>query len=905
MTRMTLRELLGRVAAWRRRDELSRELATELEEHVKLLARDYQHEGMSSDDARAAARRQLGHVASLREEARDAWGFPSVDALIQDLRYAVRGLRRSPGFTVTVILTLALGIGANAAMFAVMDRLMFRPFPLLHDPGSVHRVYLQTTYRGKTDANPTFPYLRYEDLIRGLRTVSDVAAQTDWRFAVGTGDATTVRKIAGVTPSFFRFFDAPPALGRYFLAAEDSGSGVNVAVLSHRFWMSDFQSANVVGKHLRVGVVDYTIVGVAPPEFVGTTAGATPDVFVPLTTIPANLGSWSVDTFRRDYSWDWVQMLVRAKPGFTAQDVSAELTAAYIRSRAAARALNPRVLADSLVHPQAIAGAVKLAAGPDGGMEAKVLVWVAAVAAIVLLIACANVANLMIARLVRRRREITVRLALGVRRERLVRMFLTEAMVLALIGAAGGVVTAQFAGAAIRTMLLPEGSSFNLATDWRTLGVALSCATAAALLTTIGPALSASRADLASSLKSGSRNGPVDRARARNVLVVVQAALSVVLLIGAGLFVRSFMNARAVPLGYDAHPVIEVVPDFRGYPMDSAQAVVVRRKLLADAQALPGVVAAARINSRLFGTNTADLRVDGIDSVAALGRFNMQITTPDYFRVMQTRLLRGRGFTNADREGTPPVAIVSDAMARALWPASDPLGKCLHIGLGAKASAANAPCTRVIGIAENTAQQNLTDDPRFMYYLAVDQWFPNQLSTMYLRVAQPDARGEIERVRRELTRAMPGDGFVVVRPLQEVVDNQSQSWRLGAVLFASFGGLALIVALVGLYGAVSYSVEQRRHEVGVRVALGARQSDIVRLVVRQAVEPVAVAIVIGIAIALLVAAKVQPLLFGQSATDPATYMIVAGAMICASVAAAAMPAVRAVRVDPATALRSD
>jgi len=367
---MTLRELFGRLATWRRRDAMAHELTSEVEAHVALLARDLEREGMSPADALAAARRRIGDVGRLREESRDAWGFPAIDAIVQDVRYALRGLRRAPGFTITVILTLGLGIGANVAIFAVLDRLMFRPFPLLHDPATVGRVYLRTTYRGRSNANSTFPYLRFVDLSAATRTISDIAAQTEWRFAVGTGEAAAVRKIAGVTPSFFRFFDAPPSLGRYFVASEDS-TATPVAVLSHRFWATELGSANVIGRRLMIGVVDYTIIGVAPPDFVGTVAGGPPDIFVPLTTIPANLGSWSVESYRRDYSWDWVQVLVRRRPGATRQDASAELTTAYIRSRAAARALNPRVLADSLAHPLAIVGAVKTSAGPDGGAEGR------------------------------------------------------------------------------------------------------------------------------------------------------------------------------------------------------------------------------------------------------------------------------------------------------------------------------------------------------------------------------------------------------------------------------------------------------------------------------------------------------------------------------------------------------
>ena len=533
------------------------------------------------------------------------------------------------------------------------------------------------------------------------------------------------------------------------------------------------------------------------------------------------------------------------------------------------------------------------------------LLWVAGVAAIVLLIACANVANLMLVRVIRRRREITIRLALGVGRRRLAAQFITESLLLAMLGCGAGLLVAQWGGVAIRGLLLPEGTAFDLATDWRTLGVALACAIAAALLTSIAPVAIASRSDLAGGLKSGARDGTFHRSRTRTALLVVQAALSVVLLVGAGLFVRSFENARAVPLGYDARPVLEAVLDFRGFAMDSVQSATQRRRMLAVAQSLPGVAYATRINSRLFGTNNATLGVPGIDSVEALGRFNFQLVSPDYFRVMQMHLLRGRAITEADRDGAPRVAIVSDAMSRALWPGVDPLGKCIRVSFGPRTSLANTPCATIVGIAENSAQQNLDDDPRFMYYLPVEQMAPSQLSTMLLRMSSPDAESQMERVRRALTQAMPGDGLAVVRRLQEVVDNQSRSWRLGATLFLAFGGLALIVAAVGLYGVISYTVAQRMHEMGVRVALGARSADLLRLVVMQGVRVATAGVAIGTGLALLVARWIQPLLFHQSPSDPTVYAVVGLMMLFVASAASIVPAIRVVRADPCTALRSD
>ncbi len=901
-----MRELVGRVAFWTRRDALSRELADEMQSHLELLARDYEHGGMSSAEALSAARRKLGNVGQLRESSRAYWGFPTLEAAFLDFRYALRGLARSPAFTATVVITLGLGIGANAAMFAVIDRLMFRPFPMMRDPGQVNRVYLQTTYQGRQNTSTVFPYTRYLDLKRATSAFSRYAAMSEWRLPVGTGAATRIRKVAGVSASFWSFFDAPAVTGRYFAAAEDSTpEGALVAVLSYEFWRSGFNGRDVVGAQLRIGTLTYTLIGVAPAGFVGTVRGRPPEIFVPITTIPANIDRSNRNTYTTDYRWDWTEVMLRRKASVTAAFATSDLTRAYILSRNAARVINPRVLPDSIAHPRAIAGPLKSAAGPDPGMEAKVLLWVAGVAGIVLLIACANVANLMFARVLRRRREIAVRLALGVSRHRLIAQFVVEGLLLASLGCMVGVGVAQWGGLAIRQLLLPEGSSFDLRTDWRTLGAAAACAVGAALLTAVGPAIFATRADLAATLKAGAREGTYHRSSTRSALLILQAALSVVLLVGAALFVHSLNNVRALPLGYDATSVLEVRPDFRGLELDSAARATTRRRLLATAQAIPGVESAARVNSMLFGTNTADLRVPGIDSVARLGRFNFQLSTGDYFKVMRTRILRGRAFDESDREGAPPVTVVSASMGRALWPGKDPIGQCITVTFVFSAAAPTSPCITVIGIAEDAAQQSITDTQRFMYYLPVDQIDPAWTSTVLVRMNGRDVSADIERVRRIMQAAMPGDGFVTVRPLEELVDDQQRSWRLGATMFVAFGVLALVVAAVGLYGVIGYNVAQRMHEIGVRIALGAQRRDVLRLVLGQALTFVGAGVAIGLGLALLAARWLQPLLFQQSARDPITFAGVGAIMIAVAIAASAGPALRASGADPNSALRSD
>jgi putative ABC transport system permease protein len=899
-------EFWRRVAAWIRRRDLEEELTNELDAHAELLARDLERDGMSAADARAEARRQLGSPLRAREASRDAWGFPLLDTLLHDLRYAVRGLRRSPGFTATVVITLALGIGANATMFAVIDRLMFRPFPYMRSPGEVHGVYMRSSLRGRTLTYATTSYTRYLDFVRTSRSFSQIAPVSHWRLAVGQGQGTRVRHVDGVGAALFDFFDARPVLGRYFGAAEDAApDGSRVAVLAYPMWRSEFGGRNVVGEQLQIGLAKYTIVGVAPEGFVGTANnGSEPDVFIPITTVPANISPTDRGAFITSYSWDWTEIVVRRRAGVSDQAATADLTNAFIGSRRAQRAINPVLTADSIAKPLAFEGSLRAWAAPDAGRESRVLLWVAGVAGIVLLIACANVANLMFARVLRRRREIAVRLALGVSRGRLIGQFIVEGALLATLGCGAGLVAAQWGGAAIQRLMLVQVSPSDLVADWRTIGAAGVCAFASALLVAIGPAILATRSDLAGSLKAGARAGVVQHSRLRGALLVSQGAMSVILLIGAGLFVRSLRNVVSIPLGYDATNVVEAHLDFRSVEMDSAASVAVRRSLLETAKSIPGAESATRVNSLLFSTSTAYLTVPGIDSVARLGRFNFQITTPGYFDVMRTRILRGRAFNTSDRAGTQRVAVVSQAMGRALWPNADPIGRCIHVAWNPLHREARPPCTTVVGIAEDAAMQSITDEERFMYYIPVDQANPGWGTTILVRLS-PRAPDGVERVRRALQSAMPGDGFVVVRPLEELIGASRRSWNLGAVLFTTFGVLALLVAAVGLYGVVSYDVAQRRHEIGVRIALGARSRNVLAIVARQGLGFVVAAVGLGVLIALAAARWIQPLLYGESAKDPVTYTLVAAIMIFVAIVASIVPAARAARVDPNIALRAD
>jgi len=825
-----------------------------------------------------------------------------VGSLAGELRYAARGLRRAPAFTATVMLTLGLGIGANVAMFSVTDRLMFRAFPRLRDPATVHRVYFQTTINGRTAARTGIPYTRYLDVRRATTSFSQYAGVTEWRLAVGAGDASRERQVVGADASFFGFFDAPPVLGRYFTAAEDSiPRGANVAVLGYAYWVQELGGRNVIGDKLQVGPLMTTIIGVAPKSFVGVSEGEAPSVFLPITTLVYGVNQGNPETFATKYNWDWMSVIVRRKPGVSRERADADLTRAFILSREAQRASLPSTLPARLAHPVATTGAVRTAAGPSAGLESRTLLWVDGVAVMVLLISCANVLNLLLARVFSRRREIALRLALGVSRRRLLGQFFVEGLLLAALGCVAGVVIAQSVWAALRQMLIRDAGSDVLAADWRALVAACGCAVIAAVVLSLGPALFAPRDNVASTLRSSSRTGgsTAHSPRVRGILLAAQAALSVTLLIGAGLFVRSLDNAQNVRLGWDAAPIVVVQPNYRGVVLDSASADASRRALLDAARAIPGVQSVTRINSTPFATSYRQLFVAGIDSVQRLGRFNYQATTPDYFDVAGTRIVRGRAFTRQERGQAGRVAVISQSMARTLWPNAEPIGQCFRV------DADTMPCTRVVGVAEDVLQQSIDDAERLLYYIPDEGPPPMRPGNrIWIRFAGEDPSAQLETVRRGLQRVMPPPGYVTVSRLESVVDNQRRSWTLGATMFVSLGMLALLVAAVGLHGVIGYSVSQRMHELGIRIALGAQRGNIIRLVVAQAIALVAVGLAIGVAAAFGVAHWVQPLLFNESARDPVVFVSVSVVLAIVSVAGSAGPAWRATRADPSTALRA-
>ena len=833
-----------------------------------------------------------------------------LDSLLQDLTYALRGLRAKPAFTTAIILTLALGIGANAAMFSLVDRLLFRPPPLLVNPDAVHRVYGFQTYRGKERVGLGGQYARYVDMSKLTTSFDRTAGFTERELEVGTGDAAREMQIGVVSASFFGFFDAPPALGRYFLPSEDAPpDGAKAAVASYARWQTQYGGRkDILGSKVQIGPDVYEIIGVSSPGFVGLWPNQPPAYYIPIVTFGASQARSGFigkkESWWTTYHWGWMEMMARAKAGISDATANADVTQAFLKSIEAERVGSPRMPPTKLMRPRAEIGSILSERGPNASGFAKVAAWLGGVAVVVLLIACANVANLLFARALRRRREIAVRLALGVSRGRLLSQLLTESILLAIGGGVAGILVAQWSGAGLRMAFLPGAVAQSVIKDQRTLLFAGTAALIAGLLTGLAPILQASRADLTGDLKAGAREGIYQRSRLRAGLLLVQGALSVVLLVGAGLFVRSLTNVRNLRLGFEAEPVLIVDLNMRGVTLDSVQEVDLRRRLIERAKTTPNVESATlQIGIPFWSTWSTSLFVSGIDTVARLGRFDLSAVSPDYFTTMGTRILRGRGIQATDLEHSQLVMVVSQAMAKTLWPNEDAIGKCVRMnGPGPAAGRVDTmPCRYVVGIAEDIKSHQLSNETEMYYYLPATQFNPNRTG-LFVRV-RGDAAKSADAVRRSLQKEMPGASYITTTPLSEVLGQQTRSWRLGASMFTAFGVLALLLAAIGLYSVIAYNVAQRTHEMGVRMALGAQARDVIRLVVKEGVAFGVAGVVIGGAIALAASKWLAPLLFEESPRDPAVFATVAVALLGVALAASWLPALRASRVEPTKALR--
>ena len=879
---------------------VEQEIDAEISFHLEEEARARMALGDSPDAAMAEARKRFGNLKETRAvlaridrerrmQERRASRFAD---LMQDLGYAFRGFRRQPGFALMVILTLGLGIGANATMFGVVDRLLIRPPAFLKHPDRSGRIYLRRPLPdGAERIDNNISYRRFTELSAARSLEAAAAFFDDQEHVVGSGENARRMDVSLVSASFWPMFDIVPALGRFFGEEEDrTPGGSPVVVLGYGFWQSEFAGdPGVIGTQLLVGPRAYTVIGVAPDGFNGMSTRRVA-AYIPIT---AGAFDEFGDRYFATHNISWLEMLARRRPGVSGEAADADATLTFRQSLAAQPENRPEAIARS----RAELTSALYQRGPNRSDEARVAVWLAGVAAIVLLIACANVANLLLGRALRRRRELAVRITLGAGRRRLLRQLLTESSLLALLGGVAGLLVARFGGGVLQRALLPgvDWSTVPLL-DSRMLLFAAAMVVITGLLTGLLPAWHAGRTDLSVSLKAGGREGSRSRARIQTGLLVAQAAMSVMLLVGAGLFLRSLRNVHSVDLGYDPFRMIVVQPILRGERLTRPERGALAQRLLDRARAMPGVEKATlTFGVPFWRSNTTDLFLPGRDSLTGLGSFYQNAVAEDYFEATGTTIRRGRPLTLADRSGPGQVAVVSETLGEKLWPGADPIGQCV------KVNADTMPCSSVVGVARDVRWGSLGDNDRMQIYQPMNL---EDSGWLFIRTGGDPAR-LVEPVRRELQRVMPGAAYVNVRSVSSTLDFVLRPWRLGATMFTLFGGLALIVAAVGLYGVIAYSVTQRTHEMGVRAALGAKRGDLLRLVVGEGLRITVIGIVLGAAASLAAGRFLASLLFGVSASDPGTFVLVAVVLLGVAGVASVIPAWRAARADPTSALRAD
>jgi putative ABC transport system permease protein len=883
-----LREWSSRLSAFilRRRSHDGADLDEELQFHLAMAEEQLRRAGVDADEARRGARIQLGGLTQVAEAYREQRGLPIGETVLQDMRYAVRTLARTPGFTLAALVTLALGIGANTAIFSVVDTVLLRPLPY-KDPGRL----VMIGDRAPDGSASNVGYATFQDLRDRSRTVPEMAAIRSWNpTLVAEGEAERLSAMR-VSWNYFAMLGAGPALGRGFTAAEDRPDQWRVLLLSDGLWRRRFGSdPGVVGRTVLMNDVPYRIVGVMPASFEPLVSAR----FYQPAELWAPLG-YDTSLTSACRSCQHLKAVGRIGTDATASQARAELNA--IRGQLAASYPSDYPPGD-----MAVVGLQDAIAGP---VRSVLYVLLGAVG-LVLLIACANVANLLLARAMNRSREMAVRSALGAGRARLVRQVLTESVTLSLAGGALGVALAGLLLGSVATLApvsIPRLDHASI--DPGVLGFALLLSVVTGVLFGLVPALRVSRESLQATLALDSRTS-VGRPshRTRGLLVVGDLALALVLLASAGSMVKSVVRLMGVNPGFNTDRVLTLQFSLIGtrYREDAA-VVSFMDRALDRIKAIPGVEAAAAAGQVPLGGNgdTWGFHIEGRikpnpSEDPAVERFSV---TPDYFRVLGIPVLEGRLITGADRADSLPVIVISEATAKALWPGEDPIGRRVRIG-----DASSGPWRTIVGVAGDVRHTSLAAPPTLQMYLPQAQVTDSYL-VLTVREGFPAASSlapQIGAVFREMDPAVP---IYSVATMEELAGKSVAERRFVMRVLGGFAALALLLAAVGLYGVVSYTVTQRTREVGVRMALGARPADILRLVLRSGAATVATGLAVGVTAALLAMQSMRALLFDVSAFDPATLAGSVAALSAVAIAAHIIPARRALRVDPVIALRQE
>ena len=827
-----------------------------------------------------------------------------MDAFLSDLGHGVRLLLRRPGFTAVAVLSLALGIGLNTTLFSVVNAVLFRGTPVA-DPDRLVEIYSSA---GAELPHFTSSWPDYLSIVEGTNVFTGVAAHSFVRGILSTGGEPALVTGEAVSANYFDILGIRPALGRGFLAEENVGEGQHpVLVMSHRLWQRRFAGRpEVVGQTLQLSGIAYQVVGVAPARFTGVLPGLQPEFWVPATMVERLSNAGVQSTTNNDPGATrlaqrgnrWLFLKGRLAPGRSAAEAQAQLEALFARLARDYPVTNDRTKASVLP-----AAGIRFHPMLDGYVKAASAVLLAAVG-LVLVIACANVANMLLARGAARTRELAVRAAVGASRGRLLRQLLSESLALAALGGALGVLLAVAAtrliAAGLATDALPVPIAFDLRPDASVLAFAALASLATTVLFGLLPAWTGSSLALVPSLKADAtgERSPRRRVTLRDGLVVAQLALSLVLLVAGALLTRGLLRARGTEIGFDPAPLAALSFDLQMNGYDEARALAFRKRVVAELQAVPGV-SAVSLASRLPlapDVNMEGLRIRGhhqaqddstpIDAVSV---------GSDYFRTVGVPLVEGRGFTEDEVEREANVAVVNQAFARKYWPGQSALGQAVYT-----AGFDHDPHV-VVGVARDHKVRSVGEPSTPYLHLPAAR---SRRLSLVVRTAQPAAVA-LPALRAAVLRLEPAVVFTEDASATEIAATTLAPTRIGAALLGAFGSLALLLASVGLYGVIAYSVSQRTRELGVRTALGARRGDLVRLVLGHGARLAMVGVCVGALLAALVGRVFGALLYGVSPLDPLAYGLAAAILLLVSAAANLVPALAAARVDPIRALRSE
>ena len=884
-----LRQLLHRLRSFFRGAHDDRDLDAEMAAHLDLATEENLRQGMPAEEARRQALIRFGGPQQAKEQHREARGLPFLETLLQDLRFSLRMLRKAPGFSILAILCLTLGIGANAAVFSWMEGLLFRPYPLVAHQDRL--VALTGTVRGESDPDalswPDFVDLRNNCKLFDAFFVTKIMGTT-----LSLGDRADVAPGSIVSANYFEALGIRPILGRAFEPADNVGRSAHpVTVISYRLWKERFGGdPEIIGKTQRMNGVIHTIIGVAPEGFYGTFVGWAMQFWVPVSMEDTfEAGGYKLD----DRGQRWIESYARLKPGVTQEQAQQEISAVAKRLEADYPATNRGrgiKLWPLWQTPFNNAGTLL----PTLGIMLAVVVFV-------LLIACANVGNLLLVRSFARRHEITVRVAVGAAPGRLLRQLLTEGLVLSALAAAGGLLLAYWCRHLL-VLLLParNGVAMHLPSemDWRVMALSAAVCVISTLLFALLPAIQSTKTDVAGALRS-EMSGVVQshgRSWVRSGLVIVQVCLCFVLLVGAGLLLQSLQRIRSDSPGFSTHGVVETAVSLTASGYDVQRAKSFHDDLLDHVRALPGVESAAlaRVTPLGYGTfSSAPIAVDGyVPPPNEQPSVEYNQVSPSYFATMGIPLVSGREFTRDDNETALPVAIVNEAMAARYWPGKNPIGQRFQV---------KDRWTQIVGVAKTSKYESMREMPRPFFYVPLRQAFSVGAALNIRTQLRP------ETMAAALTRVLhamdPNLALYETITLQEQLDRSTSAQKVAVTLTGILAGLALLLAAVGLYGVMSYTVSQSTRELGLRMVLGARASEMFRLVISRALALTIGGIFLGAAVAFGLTRLLGYLLYKVSPHDPLVFVSAFLVLTLVSLVACFLPAWRATRVDPLIALR--